>query len=430
MQKQNTKPSLVHLFFYGLPAIALSFPLIPFAVFLPEYYAEDLGLGFLSVGIALFISRLFDVISDPVAGYVSDRYSFFGSQRKIWMFLGGVIAGFALYKLAAADASVTIGYLGIWSAILYIGWTFIMVPYLALGADIANGYDAKTSFVSVREACSLIGMLSALSLPLLIDGPIIKSIPIYILPFGFVSLMCLIVFVPERKPDIKKPDKRSMGFSDFKDVISQPLMKKILSIWFLTSTASAIPSVLFPVYVANVLGGTETEQNLSIFMYFAAAVVGMPFWNVAAKGRYKHILMATSTMIVCCAFPVAAFLPSGAIYGFYAVCIITGFALAAELALAPSILADITHLSNIRLGKDLTGIHFACWGVLSKLALAFAVLFAFGFLELAKAVFENTAYSFAVALMYAGLPVIFKIPTVFLLKRFPFGPRERDLINS
>ncbi|UTW54355.1 MFS transporter [Kordiimonas sp. SCSIO 12610] len=430
MNTERRKPSLVHLFFYGLPSIALSFPLIPFAVFLPEYYAEDLGLGFLSVGIALFISRLFDVVSDPVAGFVSDKFSLFGSHRKIWMFLGGLVAGFALYQLATASAGVSVEYLGLWSAILYIGWTFVMVPYLALGADIADGYDAKTAFVSVREVFSLIGMLTALSLPLIIEGPILQSIPYYILPFGFVSLLCLIVFVPEAAQTDLKANENAIQFSVFKDVINQPLMKKILSIWFLTSTASAIPSVLFPVYVSSVLEGTENEQNLSIFIYFAAAVAGMPFWNLIAKGSFKHQIMAVSITIVCLGFPVAAFLPSGAVYAFYIVCIITGFALAAELVLAPSILADLTHLSRIQTGYDRTGIHFACWGVVSKLALAFAVLFAFGFLELAEIIFENSAYAFAVAILYAGLPVIFKIPTILLLKRFPFTDAERDLINE
>jgi Na+/melibiose symporter-like transporter len=434
MENKSRKPNWLHLLFYGLPAVALSFPLIPFAVYLPAYYAEDLGLGFLSVGIALFLSRLIDVVSDPIAGYVSDRFTVMGSKRKIWMFWGGLVAGYALYRLAVAGADVTIWYLGIWSAILYVGWTFVMVPYLALGADIADGYDAKTSFVTAREGFSLLGMMTALSLPFFIDGPIIQSIPVYILPFGFISLLCLILFVPETKSDAKTNDNQEAGdilkIVDFKHVVSQPLMKKLLGIWFLTSTASAIPSVLFPVYVSNVLVGSEQEQNLSIFIYFAAAVIGMPFWSFISTGKYKHRIMAVSITVVCLAFPVAAILPEGAVEAFYIVCVLTGFALAAELVLAPSMLADVTHLSRIQGGRDLTGVHFACWGVLSKIALAIAILFAFGFLELAEALFDNKAYALAVAVLYAGLPVIFKLPTIVMLKRFPFSERERDLINA
>jgi Na+/melibiose symporter-like transporter len=430
MTGTGSKPKLYQLFFYGLPSIALAFPLIPFAVYLPEYYANDLGLGFLNVGIALFIYRLFDVISDPVAGFVSDRYSMFGSNRKIWMCLGGLVAGFALNQLATASEDVSVQYLGIWSAILYVGWTFIMIPYLALGADIADGYEAKTSFTSVREACSLIGMLTALSMPFFIEGPIIQSIPVYILPFGALSLLGLIIFVPERLKGKAKNVDRKSSFQCFRAVVTEPLMKKLLTVWFLTSTASAVPSVLFPVYVSTVLEGGERTENLAIFIYFAAAVLGMPFWNRLSKGRYKHQIMRISIIIVCLAFPVAAILPAGAVYWFYGVCIITGFALAAELVLAPSMLADIACLNHQKSSEDHTAIHFACWGVVSKLALAFAILFAFGLIEFAKGFFENATYAFVVGGLYAGLPVILKIPTIFLLKRFPFGKKERDLIDS
>ena len=42
---------------YSAPALAFSFPLIPFAVYLPSFYAVDLAFGFVPVAVALFVAN-------------------------------------------------------------------------------------------------------------------------------------------------------------------------------------------------------------------------------------------------------------------------------------------------------------------------------------------------------------------------------------
>ncbi|MBL4790609.1 MAG: MFS transporter, partial [Kordiimonadaceae bacterium] len=172
------------VFLYSLPAVALSFPLIPFAVYLPVYYADDLGLGFAAVAAALGLSRLIDVLSDPIAGYCSDRWNLPLGRRKPWMIIGALLAGFALFKIANPPLGAAGAYLGIWAAALYIGWTFVMVPYYALGADLAGSYEENTRLVSAREGFGLIGILAAVSIPFFVTGPVMPAMPIYVLPFG------------------------------------------------------------------------------------------------------------------------------------------------------------------------------------------------------------------------------------------------------
>lgn len=429
MNASTSSPGRWTLFGYALPAFPFSFPLIPFAVFLPVFYAEDMGLGYLPVGVALFIARIVDVLSDPLAGYLSDFKPIGGSFRKSWIAVGAFIAGLALVMITRVEPGVSALHLGVWSAVLYIGWTLVTVPYLSLGAELAPNYEAKTSYTTAREAVSLIGMLAALSVPFFLgEGePVIPAIPVVLIPIGLLCLGVFFLLVAEPSSTVQPATFRQ---SHFTEVLTKTKFPRLGLIWFITSAASTVPAVLFPIYVEQSLSGTETEQNLSILIYFVAAVVGMPFWLWFAHGRMKHHVMALSTTIVCLTFPIAILLGPGDVQLFYGVCVVTGFALAAELSLAPSMLADVAELDQATTGEHRTAIHFSLWGMTSKIALAVATLLALGSLELVTLTVPEDSRGLYVAALYAGLPVLLKLPVIFMLKRFPFHDADRDLIRE
>lgn len=429
MNKPRARRQSTTLFGYALPAFPFSFPLIPFAVFLPVFYAEDMGLGYLPVGVALFVARIVDVLSDPLAGYLSDFKPIAGSFRKSWIAIGAFIAGVALVMITRVEPGVSAFHLGVWSAILYIGWTLVTVPYLSLGAELAPNYEAKTSYTTAREAVSLIGMLAALSVPFFLSEgtPVIPAIPIVLIPVGLLCLGVFFLLVAE--PDSQGPTA-TFRKSHFSEVLTKTRFPRLGLIWFITSAASTVPAVLFPIYVEQSLNGSEMEQNLSILIYFIAAVAGMPFWLWFAQGRMKHHVMAFSTTIVCFTFPIAILLGPGDAPIFYGVCVVTGFALAAELSLAPSMLADVAELDQATTGEHRTAIHFSLWGMTSKIALAVATLLALGSMELIGMLVPDAERGLYVAALYAGLPVLLKTPVIFMLKRFPFHTSDRDLIRA
>lgn len=411
---------------YGLPALVTSFPLIPFAVYLPAYYAEDKGLGFFAVGITLFLSRLIDVLSDPIVGYLSDRFPLFAARRKGWMILGALISAPALYMLSVPAADPSIWYLGIWAAILYVGWTMIMVPYLALAADLAQSYSENNKLSLSRETFSLMGTLVALLLPFVFSGHPLEIIPYVVIPAGLVVFTLLWQVIPE---DDQPSSEHSFGAGDLLQILQTPFTRRLCVVWFLTATASAIPAALFPVYINNVLQGTETEKGILIFVYFVAAVVGMPFFGWYTNNKFKHKVMAASMVAVCMIFPFATLLSAGDMVFFGVICVGTGFALAGELLLGPSMLADATVLYEQKEGKNLAASHFALWGMLSKIAFAVAILLAFGLMEVISLYSSETTSPFMVALLYAGLPITFKLPAAKLLFSAPFTANDRDLVT-
>ncbi len=146
---------------YTLPAFVIALPTIPVYINIPALYGIEFGLGLATVGFVLLAARIFDTVSDPIIGILSDRLSFRGAHRKPWIAIGSIIAGAGLFKILNPPSGVDSSYLLLWCVILYAGWTLVAVPYLAWGAELSGDYNERARITSWREGMALIGILSA-----------------------------------------------------------------------------------------------------------------------------------------------------------------------------------------------------------------------------------------------------------------------------
>ena len=83
----NSRLPQRRLILYALPAFVVALPTIPVYIHLPALYGVELGLGLAATGLFLLLARLFDTVSDPVIGYLSDRYGFRGVRRLVRLLL-------------------------------------------------------------------------------------------------------------------------------------------------------------------------------------------------------------------------------------------------------------------------------------------------------------------------------------------------------
>ncbi|MGD2037802.1 MAG: MFS transporter, partial [Desulfobacterales bacterium] len=58
---------------YAAPAFFLAVVGIPVYVYIPKFYTDVVGVNIAALGTILFSVRLFDAMTDPVLGYLSDR---------------------------------------------------------------------------------------------------------------------------------------------------------------------------------------------------------------------------------------------------------------------------------------------------------------------------------------------------------------------
>jgi glycoside/pentoside/hexuronide:cation symporter, GPH family len=414
---------------YALPALPLALLTLPFYVLVPSYYAS-VGLPLALIGQVLLAVRIFDAVSDPVAGFLSDRTKLSFGRRKIWVAAGAPITALGAFMVFSPPTEVTLSHLLVWSFVLTIGWTIAVVPYSAWGAEISRSYDGRTRVTSVREGLAFLGTLAALILQFVV-GDIEKTLDLFamILAIGLpVAALLTIWLVPEPA----NYTRQEVSFRESYGFLSNNLpFRRLIFAYLINGLANGLPATLFLMFVSDRLGVPD-KAGLFLIIYFVSGVVGMPLWLRLAQSVGKHRSWCYAMVLACLAFAFAPWLPQGSVIGFTIVCVLTGLAVGADLALPASLQADVIDIDTAASGEQRSGLYLALWGLATKMALALAVGIAFPVLAAVgydPGIGQRTATGLNVlAFFYAGLPVLLKLAAIALMWNFPLDrARQQEL---
>jgi glycoside/pentoside/hexuronide:cation symporter, GPH family len=175
--KEKKKPNVMKLrirekFAYGGAAVALEAIKNITSMFLMFFYADKIGISPAIVGAALMIGKIWDGISDPLMGYISDHTQAKWGRRRTYLLCGSVPIGILFYFLWAPPAFLTavpgagiVVFLFIFYLLVNTGYTVVAVPYYSLGAEISTDPDERSAAFSFNYVGQKIGMLLAILLP-------------------------------------------------------------------------------------------------------------------------------------------------------------------------------------------------------------------------------------------------------------------------
>ncbi len=93
-------------------------------IMLPAFFAEVHGFEISLIGILIFLSKLIDVITDPLVGWLNDKNFF---SRKIYLLIGGILSGLALTQLFLKQDIDQEILLLVWVSIFYHCWTMVQI---------------------------------------------------------------------------------------------------------------------------------------------------------------------------------------------------------------------------------------------------------------------------------------------------------------
>ena len=420
---------------YGSVAFVLGLPTIPLLVLLPPFYAETMGLGLTATGIALFAARALDVFSDPVVGYASDRLNSRRGGRKPLIAAGALLGALGAYYLLTPENGVGAWYLGLWVALLYLGWTLINIPYLAWGASLSDDYQGRTRITSVREVFTLLGILTAAAVPAIAAGyGYSERISLGFIAWGTIGIglilfPVLLFSVPETR---KLRTARLTAGTVLASIKRNKPFGLLIAGWFLNSLANGIPAVLFILFMKHVLTANDVERGLLTTIYFLAGIIGIPIWLALSGKVGKHRSWCFAMILACGAFALVPMLGKDDIVAFACICALTGLALGADMALPPAIQADVAEYEYFRSGHEATGTLFAIWSMITKLSFALSVLIAFPILDALgfdPQLSPKDNNLLALAMIYAVVPIVLKAGAISLLWRYPLTARKQAVIR-
>jgi GPH family glycoside/pentoside/hexuronide:cation symporter len=116
---------------------------------------KDLGFPGWMWGVIYFFPRIFDSITDPIMGFISDNTKSRWGRRRQYVFIGAIVMGIAfvtmwqLYKTSGVNYNFT--YFLLWSFVFYLGLTIFSVPYVAMGYEMSNDFHERTNIMAVAQ---------------------------------------------------------------------------------------------------------------------------------------------------------------------------------------------------------------------------------------------------------------------------------------
>ncbi len=408
------------VFAYSFQSFYLAGSFLLLFIFLPTFYNLSLGLALSTIGLVILLSRFFDVISDILIGYLSEKRMINGYSKKNQIILGLVIFIFSLIGLYVIQPT-NILLFTLYYNLALISYSIAVIPYDSIVIDQNKFFRKRFKLATVKEIFTISGVIAALIIPtaiskyLLLDllNPYVIKLSGYILIS--IAIFGVIIFYLFYNDEINFKSK-SLSFNEIISFFK--LNKKISSfaiITFFNLLANNFTANLFIIFVSNYLGLEEYAGYLLI-LYFSITLISTPFWYMFGKKISNMFLLQIGTIITLIGFSFVGFTSSNNWELYLVVIFITGIGIGVDLIIPQIELADILDENK---NNRLTQIFTSFFSIIRKAAIGIAAgisLTGYGYLE-------NIDYSIFfevpnIMIFYFIIPLIIKLIVLILVMRY------------
>ncbi len=351
---------------YAAPTFCLMFLVGPAQSLIQGVYTQHFGLRLADLASIIFIARIFDAITDPAIGFLSDRKrDKWPGGRKVFVVVGSGIALVAVYFLFIPQWDVSAGYFFLWYMLCYLAWTIIEIPHLSWGSELSRDYKDRSTVFSYRAAFYYFGYAAFLALPLLPifdeDGYTPKTL---VVAFWVVAVLfpITVYFAVKKCPqgtatETHKETSIWHVLGAFK--WNKPL-RSYTVVFVMIGLGLGMQTGIAFLYITSFLG-LHKEAPIIFIVGFPLAIVALPVWLGIAKTIGKHYAMATGAFLTAITFVFLAVLePGSQIYvKFFALFIAIHLLQSSWIAIGPAMLGDIIDYDQSQTGEDNSATYFA-----------------------------------------------------------------------
>ncbi len=412
---------------YSTPLLAIFASNALVGLYLLKFATDVVLIAPALVAAILLVARIWDAVSDPLAGYLSDRTRTRWGRRRPWFALSALPLGLAIVALWSPPRSLGSAAVGAWFAaavlLYYTAYTCFRVPHMAMGAELSRGYHDRTRVFGVMQVVENIGMLLGAGMLFLLERADDQRDFARLLSIGLaVGAVALIWLATARIRERSEFQGRGGAnpLSSFRDVLSNPHSRLLVAIFFIEQLGFSGAIALLP-YVSDYV--LETPGNTAVYAGAAliAMVVSIPLWvNVARRvGKQQVWLFSLLSKVVV--FGWFFTLGQGDLGLLIAGMAVFGVLSGCGAVVGPSLKADVVDWDEGRTGERKEGAYFATWNFAQKAAGGIAIWIVGSMLGITgyvpNAVQTDEALT-ALRLLYAALPAVLNAIAALLVLRF------------
>lgn len=402
----------------GLPALPLAFVALPLYVLWPHYFATQFEVSLSLIGGLLLLARALDALIDPSLGHWLDSCYVQSPARVLRRcYLAALLLGLSFLGLffpqwvlgrevVQADLLLLTGALLL---VCYLSYGVLTIALQAWGARLGGHTVARSRLVGWREGLGLAGVVLASLVSGLAGIPALVAVFIGLLVLGMLSWSGAV------QPKPSANTEQSGWWSSLWHPLKNIEFRGLLGVFMVNGIASAIPATLLVFFVQDRLQLDSQMQAQFLGVYFVAAALSMPLWLrlIARIGLVKAWSAGMAMAVVVFIWSFA--LNAGDVWGFTAICALSGLALGADLIAPGALLNGVLQQRGPH--ETHAGAYFGWWQVATKLNLALAAGMALPLLEwlgYTPGAQDPSALA-ALSGSYALLPCALKLGALWLL---------------
>lgn len=375
---------IAHKIAYAAPAFALAVVGIPVYVYIPKFYSDVVGINVTVLGYLMFSVRLFDAVTDPAIGYISDRTHTRFGRRIPYMAAGSILVAAAIFLLfipPKASALVETVWFGVSIYLLFFFWTAVVVPFESLGPEITFDYHERTSLFGMRDGFLIAGTLAAASSPAAIQwllnlppdstGERAKFFWIAIIYAPLLIGTCWWCALTIREKPVSDGAQKMDIWNGLRQVAHNRPFMILLIAYTVSAIGNNLPATLILFYVEYVL--QSRLADFFLMLYFVTGIVFLPAWIFISRRTGKKAAWLASMAVNTGAFIGVFFLGPGdeVIYG--ALVFLSGIGFGATLAIPSAIQADVIDYDELLTGERREGQYIGLWSISKKFAAAVGI---------------------------------------------------------
>jgi glycoside/pentoside/hexuronide:cation symporter, GPH family len=336
------------------------------------YLTDNLGLAAILSGVVVAVAKVWDVFIDPLIGAWSDRSLRRHGTRRRFMMLGGLLLPVFFIVTFAVPLGLPAWLSATWVFVAFVltatAFSLFQVPYIALPAELTDGYDQRTRLLAMRVVVLTVAILLFGA-----GGPALRSLggSNHYLGYLLMAIVAGVVIgigmlissrvAPVGLSGVLPEKAASVGYRAGIATLRRSQPFRALVFTFLLQALATGLMLAGAQYVATYVLKSEDAVTYLFVALIAPAILFAPIWAAIARriGKERGFLIASIL------FGVAALVMVGLIWApgawVYAPVALAGAGYAGMQSLPMSMLPDVISHDARAHGPGAAGAFGGIW---------------------------------------------------------------------
>ncbi|MBA7614066.1 putative symporter YjmB [subsurface metagenome] len=411
------------------------------AFWLLNFLTDTVGIAAALAGIVIMIGKIWDAVTDPMVGYLSDRTKTRWGRRRPYIFIGAIPLFLAMVVMFTNPGLSDPTPLIIWAVLAFCllgtAFTVVNIPYSSLTPELTRDYHERTELNGYRFGFAVVGTLlgAGAALPIVSAFPT-KNTGFSVMGTIFGALMmatALITFFSVREP-VSREMKPGMGFlKTYLKVFGNRPFVLLLITFALHITAVTVVSGIM-VYYYKYIFLREPMTTVALLILLVTAMVFIPVSVLVSKKIGKKPVYGGGMLLIAAACMLIFFL--GHILGMnvsFLFVVLAGIGLSTTYVIPWSMIPDTVEYGYLESGERSEGAYYGIWTFITKIGQALAIAISGGILGLAgyiPEVAQSAAARFGIRLLFGPVPALIFAAAAIVLYFYPINETRYQEILS